>query len=61
MKGHQISSSVVSNYLKTEESNNKRKNINPHNYILENKKNFAYKRFKTPINQINNFRNYSFI
>ena len=60
-RGHQISSSVISNYLKTDESNNKMKNIIPHNYILENKNNFTYKRFKTPINQINNIRNYSFI
>jgi hypothetical protein len=59
-KGHQISPSFVDNFLKTDGLNSKSKNILPSNFILDKGINFAYRRFKTPIIENNNFRNYSF-
>ena len=63
-KGHQTIYSFKSDYLQTDTFNNKIKKIIPQTSFYgdkDNSKNNIYKRYKTPINELNICRNNSFL
>ena len=61
--GHQNSNSYGTNFLKTDEFNNKKFNIIPQTYFYENRNESYYniKRLKTPANNTSSLTNYSII